>query len=205
MRNVLDDFDDIIDEIKRYFKLDSDLFDVDFLFIPESKNDLDLKPENKNVKGFKVSYHFESGMEKPEIKIEGNIEQNRIRELLKDVDISRYPTLKKMFEPRPLKELNAKTLSLEYPVQDDDLYILEPHTEINDYNEYSEIVLEIPGMSEENVIIDFSEGGNKLIFNAENANRRFKKNIHLPFASSPNDIEMEVKNGLAIIIAKKME
>ncbi len=205
MRNELDDFDDIIDEIKRYFKLDSDIFDVDFLFIPESKNDLVVKPENKNVKGFKVSYHFESGMEKPEIKIEGNIDENRIRELLKDVDISRYPTLKKMFEPRPLKELNAKTLSLEYPVQDEDLYILEPHTEINDYNEYTEIVLEIPGMSEEDVIIDFSEGGNKLIFNAENKNRRFMKNIHLPFASSPNDIKMEVNNGLAIIIAKKME
>jgi len=205
VRNELDDFDDIIDEIKRYFKLDSEIFDVDFLFIPESKIDLDVNPENKNVRGFKVSYHFESGMEKPEIKIEGNIDENRIRELLKDVDISRYPTLNKMFEPSSLKELDAKTLSLEYPIQDEDLYILEPHTEINDYNEYTEIVLEIPGMSEEDVIIDFSEGGNKLIFNAENKNRRFMKNVHLPFASSPKGIEMEVKNGLAIIIAKKMD
>ena len=201
----MDDFDDIIDEIKRYFKLDSDIFDVDFLFIPESRNDLDLKPENKNVKGFKVSYHFESGMEKPEIKIEGNIDENRIRELLKDVDTSKYPTLKKMFEPKPLKGLDADTLSLEYPVQDEDLFILEPHTEINDYNEYTEIVVEIPGMSDEDVIIDFSEGGNKLIFNAENKNRRFMKKVHLPFRSSPNDIEMEVKNGLAIIVAKKSD
>jgi len=201
----MDDFDDIIDEIKKYFKLNSDIFDIDFLFIPESKNSLNLKPENKNVKGFKVSYHFESGMEKPEIKIEGNIDENRIRELIKDIDISKYPTLKKMFASKPLKELDVKTLSLEFPEQEEDLYILEPHTEINDYDNYTEIVLEIPGMSENDVNIDFSEGGNKLIFNAENANRRFKKSVHLPFISSPKDCEIEVKNGLAIIIVKKSD
>ena len=205
MRNVLDDFDDIIDEIKKYFKLDSDIFDVDFLFIPESKTDLGLKPENKNVKGFKVSYHFESGMEKPEIKIEGNVDEKRIRELLKDIDISKYPTLKKMLESKSAKEYDANILSLDSHEQGEDLYLLEPHAEINDYKDYTEIVFEIPGMSKEDVIIDFSEGGSKLIFNAENENRKFMKSVHLPFISSPKDYEMEVKNGLAIIVAKKSD
>lgn len=205
MRNVLDDFDDIIDEIKKYFKLDSDIFDVDFLFIPESKTDLGLEPENKNVKGFKVSYHFESGMEKPEIKIEGNVDEKTIRELLKDIDISKYPTLEKMLESKSIKEYKAEMLSLDSLEQEEDLYFLEPYAEINDYKDYTEIVLEIPGMSEKDVIIDFSEGGNQLIFNAENENRKFIKTVHLPFTSSLRDYEIEVKNGLAIIVAKKSD
>ncbi len=205
MRNVLDDFEDIIDEIKKHFKLDSDLFDVDFLFIPESKNNWGLKPENKNIKGFKVSYHFESGMEKPEIKIEGNVDEKRIQELLKNMDISKYPTLKKMLETKSIKEYDANLLSLESHEQEEDLYILEPQVEINDYNDYTEIVLEIPGMSEEDVIINFTDGGNQLIFKAENENRKFMKTFHLPFLSSPKDYELEVKNGLAIIVAKKSD
>ena len=205
MRNILDDFDDIIDEIKKRFKLDSDVFDVDFLFIPESKNNLGLKPENKNIKGFKVSYHFESGMEKPEIKIEGNVDEKRIRELLKNMDISKYPTLKKMLETKSMKEYDANLLSLESHEQEEDLYILKPQAEINDYNDYTEIVLEIPGMSEEDVIINFTDGGNQLIFKAENKNRKFMKTFQLPFISSPKDYELEVKNGLAIIVAKKSD
>lgn len=200
-----DDFDDIIDEIRRYFKLDSDVFDVDFLFIPESESNLGLEPEDKKVKGFKISYHFETGMEKPEIKIEGNIEGKRIREYLKDVDLSRYPTLKNLFESKSIKEIDAGKLSIESHAQEEYLYILEPHTEINDYKDYTEIVLEIPGMSKEDVIIDFSVEGNKLIFNAENNNRKYLKKVYLPFTSSTEDHEMEVKNGLAIIIVKKSE
>ncbi len=205
MRNVLDDFDDIIDEISKHFKLDSDVFDVDFLFIPESKNNFGLQPENKNIKGFKVSYHFESGMEKPEIKLEGNVDEKRIRELLKNMDISKYPPLKKMLESKSMKEYDANVLSLESHEQEEDLYILEPHVEINDYNDYTEIVLEIPGMSEEDVKINFTDGGNQLIFKAENENRKFMKTFHLPFISSPKDYELEVKNGLAIIVAKKSD
>ncbi|MFX1302580.1 MAG: hypothetical protein ACFFBV_07495 [Promethearchaeota archaeon] len=200
-----DDFDDIIDEIKKYFKLDSDIFDVDFLFIPESENSLDLKPKEKNIKGFKISYHFETGMEKPEIKIEGNIDNKKIREYLKDIDLSRYPTLKNLFGTKPIKELDAGKLSLESYAQDQDIYILEPHTEISDYKDYTEIVLEIPGMSKEDVMIDFSEGGSKLVFTAENNNRKYMKNVYLPFKSSAKDFYMEVNNGLAIITIKKLD
>ena len=200
-----DDFDDIIDEIKRYFKLDSDIFDLDFLFIPESETNLGLNPEDKKVKGFKISYHFETGMEKPEIKIEGNIDDKKIREYLKDIDLSRHPKLKNLFETTSMKEVDAGKLSLESHDQDEDLYILEPYIEINDYKDYTEIVLEIPGMSKKDVMIDFSEEGSKLIFNAENNNRKFMKSVYLPFKSSTEDYEMEVKNGLAIITVKKSD
>ncbi|MFX1418596.1 MAG: hypothetical protein ACFE9N_06720 [Promethearchaeota archaeon] len=198
-----DEFDDFIDEIKKRFNLNSDMFDVDFLFIPESDSNPELNPFNRKIKSFKISYHFESGMEKPEIKIEGNIDDHKIREYLANVDLSKYPTLKKMFKTESIEEIDANKLSLDFSEQESNLSILEPHTEINDYKDYSEIILDIPGMSEEDIKIDISEGGTQLIFNAENKGRRYNKNIYLPFKTTTKSYELEVKNGLGIIIVKK--
>ncbi len=197
-----DDFDDIIDKIKKYFKLNSDIFDIDFLFIPESKNDLKLNPEDKNIKGLKISYHFESGMDNPEIKIEGNIDKERIFDYLKNVDLSKYPTLERLFDTKSMEEIDASELSLEHSGDNKDLLILEPITEINDCKDFTEIILEVPGMREEDVQISYSEEGTKLIFKAENQFRKFMKHIYLPFKSSIKDSLLEVNNGLAIIKVK---
>lgn len=198
-----DEFDDFIDKIKKFFKINSDMFDVDFLFIPDSENKLDLKPKNNKIKGFKVSYHFETGMEKPEIRIEGDIDESRIREYLKDVDLSEYPYMKRLLETRSVNEIDASKLSLDF--SEHDLSRLEPHTEVNNYKDYAEIVLDIPGMSEEDVFIEIIEGGTKLLFNAENNNRKYTKSIYLPFTSSIENYEIEVKNGLAVILVKKSD
>ncbi len=202
---IKDEFDDFIDEIKRYFKLDSDKFDVDFLFIPDSENKSKLKPDDKKVKGIKISYHFETGMEKPEIRIEGNIDEKKIQEYFEGIDISKYPSIKKLLESRNIEEIDVSELSLESSEYDKDLNIIEPHTEINDYNEYTEIVLEIPGINEEEIMIDICDEGNKLIFKAENENRKYIKNVNLPLITSTKDYNVEVKNGLAIILIKKSE
>lgn len=204
MKSMRDEFDDIIDRIKKYFSLDSDIFDVDFLFIPESEKNLNLKPQNNKSKGFKISYHFETGMKNPEFKIEGNIDDKKIRDLIKNVDLSKYPTLEKRFETRSVEEIDADKLSLDFTRQEEDLTLLEPLTEINDYKEYSEIIFDIPGMNEEDVMINISERGTELIFNAENNIRMYKKTVYLPFKTSVDNFEMEVKNGLAIITVKKL-
>ncbi len=200
---IRDEFDDIIDKIKDYFKLDSEKFDVDFLFIPESEKNSYLNPEDKEIKGFKISYHFETGMEKPEIRIEGNIDEKKIQEYLEGIDISQHPHLKKLLESKNIEEIDASKLSLEADERAEDLSIIEPHTEINDSKNFTEIVLEIPGISKEDVIIEFSEGGSKLIFNAENETRKYIKNVYLPYATSAKNYDLEVKNGLAIILVKK--
>ena len=200
---IRDEFDDIIDKIKEYFKLDSDRFDIDFLFIPESESNSFLRPENKKVKGFKITYHFETGMEKPEIRIEGNIDEKKIQEYLEGIDISQKPYLKKLLESNNVDEIDASKLSLEANELIKDLTIIEPNTEINDTKDYTEIILEIPGVSKEDVILNFSEGGNKLNFSAETETRKYIKNINLPFAISSKNYDIEVKNGLAIISVKK--
>ncbi|MFW9818778.1 MAG: hypothetical protein ACFFE5_04145 [Candidatus Thorarchaeota archaeon] len=199
-----DEFDDIIDAIRKYFKIDSEIFDVDFLFIPESKNNLNLDSQNNNEKGFKISYHFDSGMKNPEFKIEGNIDDKKIREILKNIDISKYPTFEKRFKNRSSEEIDVKHLSLDLPGQEQVLTVLEPLTEINEHKEYSEIILEIPGINKEDIMVNIIEKGTKIIFSAENSIRRYKKIVPLPFKASSKNYEVEVKNGLVIINVKKL-
>lgn len=197
-----DDFDDFIDRIKRYFKLDSDMFDVDFLFVPESDRYLEKKPNDEKVKGFKISYHYEPGMDKPEIKIEGNLEDKNIREYLRNIDLSKVPKLKDLYNSPSKKEIDASKLSLETSLKkeaDVGTYILEPYAEICDNEGFSEILIEIPGMDKSNVNIRFEDKGRKLIFIAENKKRKFMKSINLPFKSSETECETEVNNGIAII------
>ncbi|MFX0040992.1 MAG: Hsp20/alpha crystallin family protein [Promethearchaeota archaeon] len=200
-----DDFDEFIDEIKKYFKLGSDIFDVDFLFIPESEKGSDLKPKNSKAKAFKISYHFEKGMKEPEFKIEENIDEQKIREYIKNIDKSEYPSFEKFVKMKKIDEIDASKLSLEMPEQYTNQIDLEPHTEVNYYEDCTEIVFDVPGISEDDVKIDINKEGNILRFVAENLKRRYIKNFDLPFKSSNKECEIEVKNGLAIIKVKKLD
>ncbi len=196
------DFDDFIDRIMRYFKLDSDMFDVDFLFIPESDRDLEKKPNDEKVKSFKISYHYEPGMDKPEIKVEGNLDDKNIHEYLRNIDLSKVPKLKDLYNSPSKKEIDASKLSLETSLKkeaDVGTYDLEPYAEICENEGFSEIMIEIPGMDESNINIRFENKGKKLIFTAETEKRRFMKSVNLPFKSSETEYEIEVNNGIAII------
>ena len=203
-----DDFDDFIDRIRKYFKLDSDIFDIDFLFVPESDKNLRKSIKNENIKGFKISYHYESGMDKPEIKVEGDIDGKNLREYLKNVDISKIPQLNELKKTQSTKEIDAGTLSLETSDKKEGEKIrnfIEPYTEICDNEGFSEIMLEIPGMDKDNVNFKFEEKGKKLIFTAINENRKFMKAIPLPFKTSEKDCDVEVNNGIAIINISKTD
>ncbi|MFW9784322.1 MAG: Hsp20/alpha crystallin family protein [Candidatus Heimdallarchaeota archaeon] len=201
-----DDFDEFIEKIKKYFKLDSDIFDMDFLFVPEKNLDMGKNPRTDDLIGFKVSYHFEPGMDKPEIKIEGNIDDDKIREMLKGVDISKIPNIKDVYNTNSTREIDASKLSLDShgkAQESNHIHILEPYTEIHENLTECEIVVEIPGMDKENIIIKFKDKGRKLEFTAENDTRKYTKTIPLLFKSSEKDYEIEVNNGIAILKVRK--
>jgi HSP20 family molecular chaperone IbpA len=202
---VRDDFDEIINEIKKLFKLDSDIFDIDVLFIPEKDINIGIKPYDKKVEGFKISYHFETGMDKPEIKIEGNIDDKKIKEFLKNVDMSKYPKLKKLFDSHSKKEIEVSELTLETSClnQDEEVFVLEPYTEINEDKESFEILIEVPGIERGDVKIDFSADGKILMLTAQNKKRKYCKKINLPCKSLNVNYELDVNNGIAYIKVKK--
>ena len=205
MSDDFDDYDDIFDEFKKYFKFDSSLFDVEFFIFPESgfKNDLD----DLDQKGYKVSYHFEKGMEKPDIKVEGDIDENKLREYMKKFNIENDPRLEKfIIKPNKTSKrvFDGSELSMVPCDRNDPSCIAEPYTEINDFGDYTEIIIEIPGAKEEDILVNFHDEGRKLTFSAQNEKRNYVKQIQLPFKSSMDNYIIEVNNGIAILKVKRI-
>jgi HSP20 family molecular chaperone IbpA len=197
-----DEFDDFIDKIKKRFQLDSDMFEIDFLFLPESEIKRGKAPDNEKIKGFKISYHFESGMEKPEVKIEGNVDSKKVWEYLKGADLSKLPNVRELYDSKSNKEIDVNTLSLEAfeeKSENNELIIVEPYTEVCNNEDSTEILIEIPGIDKEDVNVRFGDKGRKLVFRAGNLSRKYVTTIHLPFQSSKENCKLEVNNGVAII------
>lgn len=200
-----DDFDDIVDRIKKFFNFKSDVFDIDFLVFPESAEDLNLKFGDENVDGFKVSYHFESGMEKPEIKIEGDFDERKLHEYLKKFKLDQDSYINGKFPDVINDSVDAGMLSLDSINGDNFLavegpsYVFEPETEINDFDYFTEIILEVPGVEENDIHLELDDNGTRLTFFAQNEKQKYKKVIHLPFKASEDSYSLKVNNGLAIL------
>jgi HSP20 family molecular chaperone IbpA len=200
-----DDFDDFLDKIKKYFKVNSDMFDIDFFFLPERDINPNKMPDLKKAKGFKVSYRYQTGMDEPEIKIEGNIDDEEIQNYLRNMDLNKITEFEKFSHSKSKNEINASELALDDNRNKEDLYVLDPYTEINDYDDHTEIVVEIPGISREDVGIDFKANGKELLFSAKGNNREYFKKIPLPFKSNKENCELNVNNGIAIIIVRQVD
>ena len=208
MNDDYDDYEDfyadILKKFKKYFKINPNLSDVDFLFIPEPIKNFDMDSQDPNIKGFKVSYHFEPGMDKPEIRIEGDIDQKKMLEYLKGIKMQQNPRFKLMRKDQNLgKEVDASMFSLEPCHEEEENCSLEPYSEILYLEDGVEIILEVPGVEKGHLILSLSNDGRKLKINAKNQIRNFEKEIKLPFRSSLDDHIMNINNGIASIIIKK--
>ncbi len=200
-----DDIDDeFFDKIKKLFKINADVFDLDFFMFPESNNDKDpnLNFDVEDVKGFEVSYHYETGMDKPEIKIRGNIDKEKIQDFFKKYKFNFNPNNMQLRNPNKTGAINANELSLELFKESNDSQVVNPRVEINDRDDYSEIVIEVPGIEKKDVIVSFSGDRDKLTFSAENNGRKYFTSVYLPFKSSIDNYGLEVNNGIAILIIK---
>ena len=198
-----DDYDDIIDQLKKYFNIDSKLFDMDFFIFPEFNKNID--PKSDVSKGFKISYHFEKGMEKPEIKIEGNIDEKELHNYLKNYNMGKNPKFKLLKSSTPNNLIDATELSLEPYKEDKERVKKEPCSEINDCNDFTEIILEVPGIQKEDITLTLDETGNKITFSAQNNYRKYNKDLYLPFKTSLKDYNLEVNNGIAILRVWRIE
>ena len=199
------DLDEIIDKIKKFFNFKSDMFDVDVLVFPEPTEDMNLKFGDESAEGFKVSYHFETGMDKPEIKIEGDFDERKLHEYFKQFNLDQKVPIQENFPHAQRDVLDAGMLSLD-DIHDEELlleeepqYVFEPETEINDFDYFTEIILEVPGIEEEDIFVSFNEDGSKMTVIAQNEKRKYQKDILLPFNASENNYTLKVNNGLAIL------
>jgi HSP20 family protein len=199
---VSDDIDDIFDEIKKHFKFNSDIFDLDFFFFPESNLNNELNPESRK-KAFKVSYHYESGMDKPDIKIEGDFDEKKLQEYLKKHNIEPDPRFDNLFKSQLNKDIDAGELTLEPMSTKKDSKVIEPYTEINDFDDFIEIILEVPGIEKDDISLGCNEKDKKLTISAQSQKRDYFKHISIPSNCLMDDYTLEVQNGIAILKFKK--
>ncbi|TFG14204.1 MAG: hypothetical protein EU535_03695 [Promethearchaeota archaeon] len=191
-----DDYDDIVDKLKKFFNFDSKLFDVDFFIFPEINKPID--PKNKKSKGFKISYHFEKGMDKPEIRIEGDVDEKELHEYLNNIK-NKNPNFKILKRGNRNNIINANELTLEQKREFKQSKRLEPYTEVNDCSEFTEIICEVPGIEKQNINLTFYDNENKITIIAHTTNRKYHKDIFLPFRPSSEDYSLDVNNGIAIL------
>ena len=197
-----DEYDEIFNKIKKMLNLGDNFFDIDFYFMPESiyrKEGFKFDPNDKNIKGFKVSYHYETGMDEPEIKIEGDIDKTKLQDYLNNLENIEHFKLTNLKNKKTQDYLDAGKLTLKPHNQKSDQSVVEPYTEINEFDEFSEIIIEVPGIKKEDIKIEFEENARKLLFLAENNVRKYYKELNLPLDTSSDVYTLEVNNGIATI------
>ncbi|GAH55830.1 unnamed protein product [marine sediment metagenome] len=199
-----DDYYDFLERIKKLFKIEEGVFNVDFLFLPESNFDPNLNLKNKKIEGFKVTYHFESGMEKPEIKIEGDFDEKKLQEYFKKLNLSSYPQFKTLRKPGEKHVMDVSKLSLKPDFEREGFLEKEPYCELNVHDDYAEILIELPGIEKGHIILSLSEDGRKLKILTEINFLNFEKELQLPFESTMKDHVVEINNGIVSINMRKI-
>ena len=200
------DFKDFLKKFKDYFNIDTDMFDAEFFLF--SDKDSDKKPEinSNNDNSFRISYHFENGMDKPDIKINGNIDDIDINEYLNNIDFSKIFNLNKKNNKQDLslEIIDTEKLSVFPEEQKEELNFEEPHIEIYNSNDTIEILVDAPGIEKDDILITNHSDKKTIIFDAETKDKRYYKKIKLPskISSILNDT-VEVNNGIITFKCKK--
>jgi len=198
-----DDYNDFLERIKEYLNLDQGAFDVDFLFLPEPNFGPNTKRNEDKFKGFKVTYHFESGMDKPEIKVEGNFDAKRLQEYIRNMNLPKHSQLKRLNPSRDRQAIDLSTLSLQPNNEKGDIIAKDPYFEQIFYKNSAEIIIEAPGIEKGHILLSLTEDGRTLRISIEINFNNIEKEILLPFESTMDDHILEFNNGIVTIIMRK--
>jgi len=198
-----DDYNDFLERIKEYLNLDQGAFDVDFLFLPEPNFGRKTNRNTNKFKGFKVTYHFESGMDKPEIKVEGNFDEKKLQNYLKKINLSKNSQLKRLNPSRDRQAIDVSTLSLQPNYERGDLLAKDPYFEKIFYKDSAEIIIEAPGIEKGHILLSLTEDGRTLRVSIEINFINTEREILLPFESTMDDHVLEFNNGIVTIIMHK--
>lgn len=221
-----DDFnyDDIIDKLKKQFGIDFDKFDVDFFVLPEEMLNEEGKIkdlEESDRKPFKVSYHFEPGMDKPEISYDKNLDPEKMKEFFKKLKNSKVrrlhgkgPHAHDAGEKKVRTVFDAEHMTLDFCQDDDnikdgdsenreDLCIVEPFVEMDTFEDHTEIIIELPGIRREDILLRFGVDNRSIKITAQSDSRLYRKTIELPFRTEQPNYELRINNGIACLSLKK--
>ncbi|MHA1782225.1 MAG: hypothetical protein ACTSUL_02245 [Promethearchaeota archaeon] len=195
-------YKDFMEMFRKFFDINADVFDADFVFVPDPESDLNKSIKDKDIKSFKISYHYETGMDKPEIRFEGDIDENKLYKYFDFLDKKGFSIFRTPRSRRG-KVIDASELSMKLDSADKNKYILEPRVEVDDFGDHFEIVLEVPGIESGHLLLSLGDDSKKLKISGENLTRRYEKVIKLPSKVTLDGYQLDVRNGIASIIIKK--
>ena len=198
-----DDYNDFLERIKEYLNLDQGAFDVDFLFLPEPNFGPKTNRNDDKFKGFKVTYHFESGMDKPEIKVEGNFDEKKLQNYFKKINLTKNSQFKRLNPSRNRQAIDVSTLSLQPNLEKRDTLAKDLYFETIFYEDSAEIIIEAPGIEKGHILLSLTEDGRTLRVSIEINFINIEREILLPFESTMDDHVLEFNNGIITIIMHK--
>ena len=171
---------------------------------PESNmgEELDFDDETKKV--FKMSYHYEKGMDKPEVKIEGSIDEKTLNDYLKNSNPNDMQ-IREFNPPKGNDEIDANELILQDYDTSNDNECHEHPLEINDFDEFTEIMIEMPGVERDDISLNFKEHGTVVNIHITKKDNDYIKEVQLPYPSSINDTILDINNGIIILKVMRSE
>lgn len=199
-----------------FFNFDRD-FDKEFEEMEKSFEKANEKYKNDpNVKHYSISYRYGTGMDKPEWKISGNLSEEEMNKLVENIQKGNFNFGLNFTFPRmrnedvlDFKEIaeqpksNMETIKkLEKPKEKKEK--VEPYADfIENDNDYT-IVLEMPGVSQNDVKIEVDEKNNKqLNVRAETHRCIYKKSFKFKTPIKIDNIKISANNGIIQIIIYK--
>ncbi len=197
------DYNDFLKRIKKYLNLNQGAFDVDFLFLPEPNFNPRTNRNDDKFKGFKVTYNFESGMDKPEIKVEGNFDEKKLQNYFKKMNLSKHSQFKRLNPSMDRQTIDVSTLSLQPNYERGDRLAKDPYFEKIFYKDSAEIIIEAPGIEKGHILLSLTEDGRTLRVSIEINFNNIEREILLPFESTMDDHILEFNNGIVTIIIHK--
>ena len=198
-----DDYNEFLERIKKYLNLNQGAFDVDFLFLPEPNFNPKANRNKDKFKAFKVTYHFESGMDKPEIRVEGNFDEKKLQEYFKKFNISNNSQFKRLRPSRERQAVDVGTLSLQPNYEHEEILTQEPYFEKFFHENSAEIIIEAPGIEKGHILLSLSEDGKTLRISIEINFKNIEREVILPFESTMDDHILDVNNGIITILMLK--
>ena len=173
-------FNNVFNQVDRQMRQSFDEWTVnfdDFFSDIEPLPDIGLESGGKN---YSISYHYETGMKEPEIRISGDVDDKGVKKFLKNME-KRYGHL-------GLTEKQTKMLGKgkeETPEK------VEKHEK-----EHETITLEMPGIAKENIEINVQE--NSVEVTGKKDKLYYRKRIPLGFKPG-KEVKFEADNGLITV------
>lgn len=176
----------------------------------------------KNAKRFSMAYRFGTGMDKPEIKVEGNLPEEELKKIAESMmkngsfgfnfglpagmapkaDVLDFKELNDKMEeeqtegPKAIPEIHPKAKAAKESVHINK-ELIEPYADVIEETDQFKLIMEIPGVDQKDIRVFVNPSNTQEVhIIAENEYARYEKTVELTKKINPGKISGTAKNGI---------